>query len=106
VAHSTAGFAGPRLDDPAAAGPGLERAVRELLALPAPADTVHVHRWTFAQPRPAGDGAPFHEADGVLLAGDAFGRPRVQTAWLSGRAAGRALAQRLAGSPQTGSTER
>ena len=107
VAHSTAAFAGRHLDDPDAAGPDLERAVRDLLALPASADTVHVHRWTFAQPQAqaqaqaqadaysAGGDASFHEAGGIMLAGDAFGRPRVQTAWLSGRAAGRTLAARL-----------
>jgi predicted NAD/FAD-dependent oxidoreductase len=31
----------------------------------------------------------------VGLAGDVFGKPRVQTAWLSGRALGRALVERL-----------
>jgi renalase len=97
VAHSTAGYAGLRLTDPAAAGPDLERAVRDLLGLGTPATDVHVHRWTYAHPATADAGAGFHAADGVLLAGDAFGRPRVQTAWLSGRAAGRALAAQLFG---------
>jgi hypothetical protein len=97
VAHSTAGYAGPRLADPPAAGPDLERAVRNLLGLDAPATDVHVHRWTYAHPTVADAAAGFHEADGVLLAGDAFGRPRVQTAWLSGRGAGLALATRLIG---------
>jgi predicted NAD/FAD-dependent oxidoreductase len=96
VAHSTAGFAAPRLGDPQAAGPALEAAVRELLRLPRAASGIHVHRWTYAQPAAAGtDGPAFHGSDGVLLAGDAFGRPRVQTAWLSGRAAGRCLAAAL-----------
>src|SRR6185312_4498562 len=57
IAHSTADFARPRLADPAAAAGDLEKAVRELLDLPAAIST-RVHRWTFAQPRPV-DG-PFH----------------------------------------------
>jgi hypothetical protein len=96
VAHSTADYAAPRLSDPAAAGPGLQAAVRELLGVRA-ASGVQVHRWTYAQPRPADDPERWHVADGVALVGDAFGKPRVQTAWLSGRAAGRALAARGTG---------
>lgn len=95
VVHSTSEFAVRHLDDPAAAGPALERATRELLALPDPAAAVHVHRWSFAQPEPAPESADHHLTGAVALAGDAFGRPRVQTAWLSGRAAGRALAAQL-----------
>jgi predicted NAD/FAD-dependent oxidoreductase len=92
VAHSTAGFAKPRLTDPAAAAGDLEQAVRELLGLPAAVDT-QVHRWTFAQPAP-GTGPLFHRQGGVYLAGDAFGRPRVQTAWQSGRAVARDILAR------------
>jgi hypothetical protein len=90
VAHSTPGFARPRLADPAAAAGDLEAAVRELLGLPAAVST-RVHRWTFAQPAP-GDGL-FHRAGAVYVAGDAFGKPRVQTAWLSGRAVARDILQ-------------
>jgi len=50
---------------------------------------VHVHRWTYAQP--AAGTPPFATDGRVWLAGDAFGKPRVQTAWLSGRAAARAV---------------
>lgn len=51
--------------------------------------------------RPTGPGrhrlAAYHLDDqAVGLAGDAFGRPKVQTAWLSGRALGRDLSDRLA----------
>jgi predicted NAD/FAD-dependent oxidoreductase len=87
VAHSTPDFARPRLDDPAAAADELAAAVREVLDLPAAPVSTRVHRWTFAQPAP-GDGL-FHRAGDVYVAGDAFGRPRVQTAWLSGRAVAR-----------------
>ncbi|HEU4348787.1 MAG TPA: FAD-dependent oxidoreductase [Actinoplanes sp.] len=91
VAHSTADFARPRLADPTAAAGDLEAAVRDLLGLP-PAESVRVHRWTFAQPRPVG--GEFHRQGNVYLAGDAFGKPRVQTAWLSGRAVARHIIQR------------
>ncbi|MFI7601759.1 NAD(P)/FAD-dependent oxidoreductase [Actinoplanes sp. NPDC049681] len=90
VAHSTPAMARNHLADPAAAGPVLSGAVGELLGISARPE-VHVHRWTYAQPaRVAGD----YATDGrVWLAGDAFGRPRVQTAWLSGRAVAAALLQ-------------
>jgi predicted NAD/FAD-dependent oxidoreductase len=93
VAHSTGDFARPRLDDPAAAAGELEQAVRELFGLPE-ATATRVHRWTYAQPAP-GSGALFHRRGDVYLAGDAFGKPRVQTAWQSGLAVARdILAQR------------
>lgn len=108
VAHSTAGLATRHLTDPSTAGPILATAVGDLLSLPAK-PTVEVHRWTFAQPvprtappgtvnpgvsgpGPSDPGAVSFAYDGdVWLCGDAFGRPRVQTAWLSGRAVAQAL---------------
>ncbi|RIV39791.1 NAD(P)/FAD-dependent oxidoreductase [Micromonospora radicis] len=96
VAHSTPEFAAGHLAQPTAAAPAVEAAVRDLLALPEPATHVHVHRWTYATPT-VGFTAGFHlDDDGIGLAGDAFGEPRVQTAWRSGRDLGRALAHRLA----------
>jgi renalase len=90
VAHSTPGYARQHLADPQAAGPELARAAGELLGL-AEQPGVHVHRWTYAQPAP---GRPSYATDGrVYLAGDAFGKPRVQTAWLSGRAVARSILQ-------------
>ncbi|MFB9236821.1 NAD(P)/FAD-dependent oxidoreductase [Plantactinospora siamensis] len=97
VAHTTDRFAGGYLPQPTLAGPAIEVAVRELLGLPDPAAEVFVHRWTYAHPADgAGGGPAYHlDDDGIGLAGDAFGKPRVQTAWRSGRALGRALATRL-----------
>ncbi|MEH1017052.1 FAD-dependent oxidoreductase [Micromonospora sp. CPCC 206060] len=95
VAHTTAGFAGQHLPQPTAAGPAVEQAVRDLLGLPEPAVHTHVHRWTYARPETRADGAYHLDDDGIGLAGDAFGAARVQTAWLSGRALGRAIADRL-----------
>ncbi|MDT4990531.1 MAG: renalase [Actinoplanes sp.] len=83
VAHSTGAFARPRLGDPAAAADDLATAVAELLRINEKPQ-VYVHRWTFALPEPRA-GLFAREGD-VYLAGDAFGKPRVQTAWLSGRA--------------------
>ena len=88
VAHSTPAVASEHLGDPEAAGPLLATATGELLGITAQPE-VHVHRWTYAQPE-AGDG-PYATDGRVWLAGDAFGKPRVQTAWLSGRAVARAL---------------
>jgi renalase len=88
VAHSTAGLAAQHLDHPETAGPILAEAVGDLLGLKSKPE-VHVHRWTYAQPDQI-DG-PFAHDGRVWLCGDAFGKPRVQTAWLSGRAVARAL---------------
>ncbi|MBQ1043259.1 MULTISPECIES: NAD(P)/FAD-dependent oxidoreductase [unclassified Micromonospora] len=96
VAHTTAGFAAGHLLQPTGAREAVEQAVRDLLGLPDPAVSTHVHRWTYATPAARADGPGFHlDDDGIGLAGDAFGRPRVQTAWRSGRDLGRALAARL-----------
>ena len=88
VAHSTGELAAQHLEDPDAAGPVLAGAVGELLGLSAQ-PRVEVHRWTFAQP--GGTDAPYAVDGRVWLCGDAFGRPRVQTAWLSGRAVATAM---------------
>lgn len=95
VAHTTPEFAARHLPQPTAAGPAVEQAVRDLLGLPEPAELVHVHRWTYAKPAPGGDGTYHLDDDGIGLAGDAFGTPRVQSAWRSGRDLGRALVERL-----------
>lgn len=89
VAHSTAELASDHLDAPAGAGPILAAAVGQLLGI---TDTpqIETHRWTYAQPENATD-APYAQDGPAWLCGDAFGRPRVQTAWLSGRAVARAL---------------
>jgi renalase len=97
VAHTVPEFAAGHLAQPTGAGPAIEQAVRDLLGLPDEAVDVHVHRWTYAKPTGAAASATHHlDDDGIGLAGDAFGKPRVQSAWLSGRDLGRALAARLA----------
>ena len=92
VAHSTPSLATQHLDHPSLAGPVLAGAVAELLGLSARPE-INVHRWTYAQPDPLD--TPYAVDANVWLCGDAFGRPRVQTAWLSGLAAAQALLTRL-----------
>jgi renalase len=80
VAHSAAGFTG--------SGAEMAAAVGALLGIAGEPGVV-VRDWPFATPRP---GAEAYANDGkVFLCGDAFGRPRVQTAWQSGRAVARAI---------------
>ncbi|WP_197675941.1 NAD(P)/FAD-dependent oxidoreductase [Micromonospora auratinigra] len=95
VAHTTPEFATGHLLQPTGAGPAIEQAVRDLLGLPEPAELTHVHRWTYAKPVAGAAGTYHLDDDGIGIAGDAFGRPRVQSAWRSGRDLGRALAARL-----------
>nr|WP_308129313.1 FAD-dependent oxidoreductase [Actinoplanes polyasparticus] len=53
--------------------------------------------WPYAQPRPLpGD---FARSGNVYLCGDVFGRPRVQTAWLSGRAVAEDILRVRSGRP-------
>ncbi|MFB9600818.1 NAD(P)/FAD-dependent oxidoreductase [Saccharothrix longispora] len=95
VAHTGDAFAGQYVADADAAAEDVEAAVRDLLHLPEAAVRVHVHRWTFARPATPGT-APFHlDGDLVGIAGDAWGSPKVENAWLSGTLLGEALATRL-----------
>ncbi|MDN5915057.1 MAG: FAD-dependent oxidoreductase [Pseudonocardia sp.] len=95
VAHSTPGLARRHDADPRAAAPEMTAAVAELLDLDEPPEWTHVHRWRFAAPV-GSRGDAFHLGDdGIALAGDGWGRSRVQTAYLSGVYLGRALAERF-----------
>jgi predicted NAD/FAD-dependent oxidoreductase len=94
VAHTTGDFARTHRDDPAAAGPAIADAVGQVLNLRDRPGGVQVHRWGLAKPaEPVAE--PFELAGRVGLAGDIFGTPRAQTAWLSGRALGVKLAALL-----------
>ncbi len=88
VAHTTPELARAHLDDPDAVIP----AVVDALGFGAP-EWTHAHRWTFAKPAGQHD-APFGRDGRVLFAGDQWcpeGRPRVESAWLSGTRAAAAL---------------
>jgi len=89
VAHSTPAFAAPRLGAPDAATGELVAALRGLLHLPEPT-WAQVQRWTWAKPVGTRD-APYGLAGAVGLCGDGWGASKVQAAWLSGDALGRAL---------------
>ena len=98
VAHSTPELAGRHLADPTGAGAPMLAALQRLLGVRDPLGT-HVHRWSLA--RPLGERAdPFlltggHSAP-LGVCGDGWGSaPKVEGAWLSGRALGQALAARL-----------
>ena len=69
-------------------------ALRQLLGLRSEPLWTHAHRWRYASP-PGDREAPFHLGDdGIALAGDGWGSARVETAWRSGTALGRALVDR------------
>jgi hypothetical protein len=83
VAHSTAGYAREN-----SGGDRLAEAVGEVLGIAERPEVVSRY-WPYAQPVPGHGG--FARYGNVYVCGDAFGRPRVQTAWLSGRAVARAI---------------
>lgn len=91
VAHTAAALA--RAHDAApqdVVGPVLA-ALRDLLGVRALPRWTHAHRWRYAAPTRERD-EPFHLGDdGVALAGDGWGNPRIETAWRSGTLLARAL---------------
>jgi renalase len=95
VAHTTADVARAHAADPdGATGPVLA-AIRELLGVATPPAWTVAHLWPYASPAQE-RGAPFHLTDdGIGLAGDGWGSPRVETAWRSGHLLGRALGEQL-----------
>jgi renalase len=91
VAHTNADVARVHAAAPDdAVGPVLD-ALRDLLGVrSAPVWTVARH-WPCASPAESRD-RPFHLGpDGIALAGDGWGSPRIETAWRSGTLLGRAL---------------
>lgn len=99
VAHADPVFAAGHLDDPDAAAPAMLAELALVLGMAAPPDWVEVKRWGVARPV-AGRPEPYHLAEAMVgLAGDGWhardGRPRVEAAYLSGRALGCELVARL-----------
>lgn len=94
VAHSSPVLAAGHLADPVTAAPAMLATVERVLAHCDPR-WFTVKRWTYARPLEA-RAEPFH-FDGLIgLAGDAWmGRPRTQSAWMSGDALGAAIAAGL-----------
>lgn len=91
VAHSTPTFAAPHLPDPDAAGPAMVAALSDVLRLPGVPSWTRVQRWGFAKPATPRDEPCFLGPDRVGLCGDGWGASKVETAWTSGDALGRAL---------------
>jgi predicted NAD/FAD-dependent oxidoreductase len=85
--HTTAAVASERWDDdPAALTSALLAAAGPWLGGSTVVD-LRFHRWRYATPVRPWPERWFEAAPGVVLAGDAFGGPRIEGAYLSGRAA-------------------
>jgi renalase len=96
VAHADPVFSAGHMDDPQTAAPAMLAELEAVLGITAAPEWVHVKRWGVAHP--AGKRAEaFHLGPAMVgLAGDGWhGRPRVESAYLSGRALGDELAVRL-----------
>lgn len=86
--HSTSDFAAPRLDDPISSISGrLLRAARPYLQGASVLET-QLQRWRYATPAEVFPERTFTTEGGrIVLAGDAFGGPKIEGAFLSGMAA-------------------
>ena len=95
VAHVNPVFAAGHLEDPSGVLPNVIAATRRVLGIKALPSWSWAHRWSLARPIAALDEDFWmHPELPVALAGDAWaGGPRVEAAWLSGRALGQALSQ-------------
>jgi len=92
--HSTAAYAESRFDrDPTAVAEEMLEAVRPFLA-GASILEFQLQRWRYATPAVVHPDRSFSAANGrVILAGDAFGGPRLEGAFLSGRSAAEAASR-------------
>lgn len=102
VAHTTADLARAHLDEPEGAVAPVLDALSRVLDLSVAPEWTHVHRWTFAKPVSThGDseyGLTTLAGRPLGVCGDTWcpsGAPRVESAYLSGRRLGVALAERL-----------
>ena len=96
VAHTTADFAALHLDRPGAATEPALAALLCVMEIDSRPDWVHLQGWSLSRPAQPHD-EPYHLGEAMVgLCGDGWGQPRVEMAWASGRALGRALADRLA----------
>jgi predicted NAD/FAD-dependent oxidoreductase len=94
VAHTNAATARAHDADPDGAVAPVLAAVGGLLGVTDRPVWTYAHRWRLAAPDRHRDN-PYHlGADRIGLAGDCWGRPRVETAWHSGTALGEELLRR------------
>jgi renalase len=96
VAHADAVFSAGHLDDPDEAAPAMLAELGLVLGIDAEPDWFAVKRWGLARPA-QGRTQPYHLGPAMVgLAGDGWHwPPRVEAAYLSGRALGDELAARL-----------
>jgi renalase len=96
VAHADPVFSAGHLDDPERAAPAMLAELEAVLGLTVAPDWVRVMRWGAAHPGSERSEA-FHLGPAMVgLAGDGWhGHPRVEAAFLSGRALGNELVLRL-----------
>lgn len=94
VAHVNPVLAARHLDSVADVLPNALATMKRILNIRTEPVLVDAHRWTFARPIAAHEEPYWRDASARIgVAGDAwFGGPRVETAWLSGRALAAALA--------------
>jgi hypothetical protein len=96
VGHTTASFAAAHLDRPPGAVEPALAALRRVLEIDRPPEWSYLQRWSLARPIEPHDD-PYHLGESMVgLCGDAWGSPRIETAWTSGHLLGRALVERLA----------
>ena len=93
VAHTDPVFAAMHLDDPTQVLPAAIEAITRILAVGERPLFVDVHRWSLAKPMAAHHALFWRDSHSALgIAGDAWADgPKVEAAWRSGNALGRAL---------------
>lgn len=98
VAHSDPVLAAAHLDDPETAGPAMVDELCRVLGIDTAPDAWQVLPWRHAKPAEPVE-QPFHLGPArVALCGDGWhGRSRIESAYLSGHAAGRAVVRLLGG---------
>lgn len=96
VVHTTAEVARRHDDDPDGAIPEVVEAVSQLLDVRHEPVWTRAYRWRFAAPEGSRDLPFLLGSDGIALAGDGWGSPRIETAWRSGTLLGRELVRRRA----------
>ncbi len=96
VAHSTPEFAAQHLVAPEKAADEMVDALRQALGILSKPVSAQVQRWAFARPTRKREDPYFLGPSMVGLCGDAWStKPRIEAAYLSGAALGRALVDQL-----------
>ena len=96
VAHSTTEFAAQHLGAPEEAASLMELATRDVIGIAEAAVSTHVQRWSFARPGGRREQTYWLGENRIGFCGDAWSdKPRVEAAYLSGVALGRAVAAQL-----------